>query len=159
MYRIVISAVAGLIVCVAPALAVESHARSTTECLSMTGRARIASYRRCVSSNTLAKRFADCFGPGRSCIRACQKTRDACESAPNATVQTCQSDSTNPPSCASQLAAALLGCTTDPDPFQCAITARLANVTCNQACFTAEARTIETCVQTAADCEGRCPVK
>jgi hypothetical protein len=160
MNRRLMSAVAAVIVCLAPGLVVPGHAATTRECLSTTQQPSVAAYRRCTNSCStgFAKRLAACFGPGRSCIRACQKTRDACEAPPQASLSVCQ-DSTDPTSCSSRLGSALAACAADPDPFQCRVTARVDRVTCDEACVGTQVRAIETCVEAAVVCEGRCPFK
>lgn len=151
---------AAFVVCAIPAIVADSHARSTNECLSATAQSRSDSFRRCSAtcSTQAAKRFAACFGPGTGCIRGCQKARDLCEVGPNAEVQDCENGAAAT-SCLSQLNAALGACGSASDPTDCRITARVDAVACNEKCFTAQARAFETCVQTADDCEHRCPAK
>ena len=161
MSRSAMSAIAAVGTFLASGMIAATLAATTSECVSTSAQPSLAAYRRCTStcSTTLAKKFATCFGPGRSCIRACQRARDACERVPNAAVLACQSDSTDALSCTSQLSSALANCASAPDRFQCRVTARLARVSCDQACFSAQALAIETCVETAAACEGVCPTK
>lgn len=142
----------------APGLCRESQAKSTNGCLATTQPSSMNTYDRCAAacSTGAAKRFAACFGPGRGCVRACQKARDACEVAPNTAINACE-NSASPTSCSTLLSSALSACATDADPFECSVTARLEFVACNQTCATAQARAFETCVQTAVDCESRCP--
>ena len=155
-----IPAVACVLPCFLSVMVVESQARSTNDCLAATSYSRTQSYDRCSAScsTQAAKRFAACFGPGTSCIRACQKARDECESVPNSVVQQCETGS-SAKSCLAILDAALEACRSATNPSDCGVTARVAEVACYQACFTAQAQVIETCIQNADDCEHRCPVR